>query len=289
YCPERTMEGKALQELKELPQIVAGIDKQSEDKAVEIFSKVTSTVVRVESLEAAELLKLVDNAWRDLIFAFANEVALLSEKYGINGSKLIKAANLGYPRNNIPVPGFAGGACLSKDPYILTESALNKGYEMKFPVLTRTINERFTEHAAEKVKEKLASLNKEVKRAKIFILGIAFKGEPETDDVRGSPTLDLVEYLNEKYGCTEIYGHDFTVPSGKIKRLGIEPCSIEEGFKDADCIIVMTAHRLHYELDIEGLLSLVKKPAVFFDGWGMFNREDIETIEGIIYTGIGIK
>lgn len=285
-CPERTIEGNALWELRELPQIVGGLDEESVEKAVGIFSKVTPTVVRVESLEAAELIKLIDNTYRDLNFAFANEIALFAGKHGIDGFKVIRAANFGYPRNNIPIPGFVGGACLSKDLYILHESALEIGYKVRFPKIAREINERMIPYTAGKIQKEMTLFGKDIEEAKIFILGIAFKGEPQTDDVRGSPAVDLAGFLKEKYGCKKIYGHDFIVPAKEISRAGLSPCSLKEGFKDADCAVLMNSHRLYYDLDLY-LLNLMNKPAIFFDGWHMFSSEDFAGNEGIVYRKLG--
>lgn len=283
YCPERTIEGKALLELRELPQIIGGLDERSVDKAASIFSKITPTIVRMESLEAAELVKLIDNAYRDLNFAFANEIALLAGRFGVDGYKLIKAANYGYPRNNIPIPGFVGGACLSKDPYILIESTLEKGYKCRLPLISRRINEEIIARVANKIKEDLASFGKDTKQAKVFILGIAFKGEPETDDIRDSPAVELAKILEKEYGLSKLYGHDFVVPPEEIKKAGIEPCSLEEGFEGCDCVILMNSHPKYRDLDLN-LLELMNEPGIFFDGWHMFSFEEItQKSKRIIY------
>lgn len=285
YCPERTIEGKALIELKELPQIVGGLDEESVERSVSVFSRITPTTVRVESLEAAEFIKLIDNTYRDLKFALANEIGLLATRYGIDGFKLIKAANYAYPRNDIPIPGFVGGACLSKDPYILYQSALAGGNEVRLPKLARQINEGLITFVAQKIEDELRSLGKNIKQAKIFILGIAFKGEPETDDTRDSPAVDLVSYLKHEYGCRQISGHDFVVGHEEIAKAGMDPASLEEGFKGADCAVLMNSHRLYYDLDM-GLLGLMNKPAIFFDGWHMFSPQEIAKNAGIIYRGL---
>jgi nucleotide sugar dehydrogenase len=127
FCPERTLEGEGLVELRQLPQIIGGLDQESVDRAASFFSWVTDTTVRMPSLEAAEMIKLIDNSFRDVNFAFANEIALIAEGLGLDGAELIRLANLGYARNNIAPPGFVGGVCLSKDPYILAGSAADIG------------------------------------------------------------------------------------------------------------------------------------------------------------------
>ena len=122
-APERTIQGQALRELEELPQVVGGLDAASGEAAAELFSRLTRRVVRVSSLEAAELVKLVNNCHTDLIYGYGNEVALLAERFGLDPLEVIQGANLEYPRPDLAKPGFVGGGCLSKDPYILLSAA----------------------------------------------------------------------------------------------------------------------------------------------------------------------
>lgn len=288
FCPERTIEGKALTELRELPQVIGGLNEASVEKALDIFTKVTSTIIQATSLEAAEMIKLMDNVCRDMYFACANEVALIAEKLGLDGFELIKAANLGYPRNNIAMPGFVGGACLEKDPYILIDSANSYSYDAKLVRLAREVNEYLPLHVAQKLKTRLACLNKDIEKAKVLIAGMAFKGQPETDDIRGSPALTLVDYLRNAHNCKGIYGHDFIALAEEIRAAGVEPCSLEDGFKNADCVIFMNNHSSYYDLDIKHLTDLMNKPAVLIDGWRIFNPEDIRELEGIIYGGVDV-
>ena len=99
FCPERTAEGAALTELKQLPQVIGGIDEESVDRALDIFRKVTPTTIQVSSLEASEMVKLLDNTYRDVNFSYANEVALICDSFNIDAIRLISAANEGYRRS----------------------------------------------------------------------------------------------------------------------------------------------------------------------------------------------
>src|SRR5258706_92801 len=109
FAPERTIQGQALRELEELPQVVGGVDAASRDAAAALFSRVTRRVVPVGSLEAAELVKLVNNCHTDLIYAYGNEVALMAERWGLDPLEVIRAANLDYPRPDLARPGYGGG------------------------------------------------------------------------------------------------------------------------------------------------------------------------------------
>mgnify|MGYP001291177056 CR=1 FL=1 len=122
FAPERTIEGNAIVELQDLPQVVSGYTKKSLQKVSTFFKKVSRKVVKVKNIEGAEMVKLLNNSFRDLSFAFSNQIAMICNQHGLNTNEIINAANKGYPRNQIPLasPGV-GGPCLTKDPYILDE------------------------------------------------------------------------------------------------------------------------------------------------------------------------
>ena len=115
FCPERTVEGQALEELRWLPQIVGGETLDVTVRAGQLFQFLTPTVVRVSSVETAEMVKLVDNSQRDVHFAYSNEVARVCDVIGISAAEVIQAGKRGYPRTNLPMPGPVGGPCLEKD------------------------------------------------------------------------------------------------------------------------------------------------------------------------------
>lgn len=281
FAPERTVEGKALEELRGLPQIVGGYNQISLDITANFFSHLNHTIVRVSSLEAAEMVKLINNSFRDISFGFANEFTLICDKLGLNAVDIINAANEGYPRNPIPVPSpGVGGVCLKKDPYIYISSAGHFGIEADMPRVARKVNEYMPQF----VFNKIGSFIKSHKRdeIKIFIIGFAFKGEPETSDMRNSPTVDILNLIlaNKNFN---VYGYDPIVLKGEIEKLGIIGCSLREGFKNADCVLIMNNHRSYRDMDILGLIELMNKPALLFDGWQIFPQEEIERVEGIIY------
>jgi len=287
-CPERTVEGQALTELRQLPQVIGGLDQESVDRAVQLFSHVTATTVRVASLEAAEMTKLIDNAYRDINFAFANEIALVAEVLGLDGCELIRAANLGYPRNNIPAPGLVGGTCLTKDPHILIESAAAAGRQVRLAPVARSINASLPIYLGDKLKHWLSSAGKRLEECKILIAGIAFKGQPDTDDVRDSPAAALASHLCNSDGRPALYGHDFVVPPAEMRKINVEPCSLEEGFRGADAVVFTNNHPAYYQLDIDHLASLMNKPAIIADAWHIFDPNDVRSLDGVIYGGLGV-
>ena len=146
FCPERTIEGKAIPEMRSLPQVVGGLDEESAERAESIFRLITPKLVRVSSLEAAEMIKLINNTYRDLTFAFANEVALIAERMGLSAPEMIHAANVDYPRSNVAQPGFVGGPCLEKDALILIDSLRKIDFKPKVIEEARKINQALPDH-----------------------------------------------------------------------------------------------------------------------------------------------
>ena len=155
FAPERTIEGKAIIELEENSQIIGGFDQESVDITSSLFRKITHTIVAVSNIEAAEMVKILDNTYRDIRFAYSNEIAIICEKLGLNAIELINAANVHYPRNNIPVPSpGVGGACLSKDPHILTYFSRISGYNPKLIEEGRNVNEKIPSLIVDRISER---------------------------------------------------------------------------------------------------------------------------------------
>ena len=115
-CPERTLEGRALQELRELPQIIGAEDPSASDRAAAVFQRLTNSIVKVSSPEAAEIVKLVDNTFRDAQFAFANEVARLCDAFGVKAHEVISSGKLGYSRTNVALPGLGRRPVFGEGP-----------------------------------------------------------------------------------------------------------------------------------------------------------------------------
>ncbi|MCT7660876.1 nucleotide sugar dehydrogenase [Mycobacterium deserti] len=212
-CPERTLEGKALQELRELPQIIGADDQAVADRAAALFRRLTNSIVQVSGVETAEIIKLVSNTFRDVQFAFANEVARLCDAFGVSAHEVIASGKLGYNRTNIPMPGLVGGPCLEKDPHILMESARTRGVHLEMTAAGRLVNERQPE-------ETVRFISSEIDRRglakdgplKINLVGMAFKGLPETSDLRGSMSVKVLDALKKAHPDAEIGVYDPVTP-----------------------------------------------------------------------------
>ncbi len=288
FCPERTAEGRALAELRQLPQIVGGLDEKSTELASRLFNEYTPTVVRTESIEAAELCKLIDNCYRDVRFAFANQIAEIAERVGVNIHNIINAVNLNYARNSIPKPSpGVAGPCLIKDPYILSTVYEKYGMEAHLMMAARHINENGAVSPADKVNHQLESMGKTLEGARVFVIGFAFKGEPETSDLRDSTTLIFLEHL--KTYTDNIIGYDPVAFHEEMAELEIELTDdVEKGFKGADAVFVLNNHPSYKKWTLEKYLPLMNKQSVFFDGWHMFGNRHFSVDSKVKYMSVGV-
>ncbi len=283
FAPERTIEGRALEELRVLPQVIGGINHASSDLVASIFNVLSHSTVIVESLEAAEMVKLVNNTYRDVSFGFANEVSLVAHAWGIDAKEVIDAANYGYERSRVPSPSpGVGGYCLEKDPYIFIESARKRGYELRMPADARAVSALMIARVAATITDFLQD-TKKGKNAKIAILGFAFKGRPVTSDMRGSTTLGVLEHIRAA-GFKNISGFDPAVRPEDIKATGVKLTrSAVDAFRTADAVLVMTDHPDFQALPVRDLLATTKKPSLLFDTWSLYHSDEVKKVKEVTY------
>jgi UDP-N-acetyl-D-mannosaminuronic acid dehydrogenase len=262
FCPERTVEGNALLELVELPQIIGGFSKNCAEQATAFFAKFSKMTVLVENLETAEMAKLMSNSYRDTMFGFSNEMAIIASQFDIDINQLISTSNLGYYRNNIakPSPGV-GGPCLSKDSYLLLNSLINlpKNSVIKS---ARTINEKMPKFVVDQILKHINA--NEV----VLICGVAFKGDPPTNDFRGSPALDIIAMLSKK-GC-EVYVLDAEIDQESLKKLNLTIFTADSAKKIAG-ILILNNHRANVDLCLSAL-KYHSDTLVLFDPWKIATR-----------------
>ena len=285
FCPERTVEGKAIAEMRTLPQIVGGLDGQSVERAERLFRAITPKIVRVSSLEAAEMIKLINNTYRDLTFAFANEVALIAERMGLSAGEMIHAANVEYPRSNVARPGFVGGPCLEKDALILIDSLHQIDFRPRVIEEARRINQALPEHVADRILEEIRRSHPGGGPTRVLVSGFAFKGRPATEDVRGSAAIPLMARLQA--AGVEVWGHDFVTPEKVIAELGARACTLEEGFEGADGVIIMNNHAAYAGAGIVELARRLRPPAFLFDSWSLFEAGHFASVPGLRYAALG--
>ena len=286
FCPERTLEGNALEELGRLPQIVGGRDMQSGMRAGQIFQFLTPTVVRVDDLETAEMIKLVDNTQRDVLFAFSNEIAHLCEALGVSAAAVIHAGKLGYPRTNLALPGPVGGPCLEKDPHILTEAAREAQVEPRLTVAARHTNEELPARCVAQMARVFETAHRKVQR--VALLGLAFKGRPATNDLRGTMARPILQALNLHFPAAQCVGYDALVAAEEVEKLGLEWVSTLEGaFRDADLVVVANNHPVFASMPLVELAGAMKGHGLVYDFWNHHDPADLELPGGVRYMTLG--
>jgi UDP-N-acetyl-D-mannosaminuronic acid dehydrogenase len=270
-CPERIAEGRAMEELASLPEIVGGVDARSAEAAAALFRVLGSgKEIHVTDPTSAELAKLFTNVYRYVNFALANEFALLSEYYGRDAHRIIGMLNEGYPRANVPLPGPAGGPCLSKDGYFLVE-------ELSLPdfvLLAWKLNDSAPAYIVRRLVRRLARHGVELKGTPVAVLGRTFKRD--SDDERQSPALRIIELL-ERDGA-EVRAHDPFVAGP----------TLEDALSDAQALVLATNHSAYDELDPRDIADLMSEPRVAVDCWGVLDRAAFERVGMTVATfGVG--
>lgn len=201
FCPERVAEGKAIEEIRDLPQIISGFDPLSLKKARQLFGHVAKDLVELTP-EEAELAKLFTNSWRYIQFAVANQFFTIAHQSGLDFYRILSAIKFKYPRaKDFPAAGFAAGPCLLKDTMQIASFSNNSFFLGHSAML---VNEGLPNYIVAKLKEK-----NDLARKTIGIIGMAFKAE--SDDKRTSLAYKLRRMLEieaKKVLCTDVYIKD---------------------------------------------------------------------------------
>lgn len=289
FCPERTVEGRALQELRSLPQIVGGLTRRACARAAALFSHLTPTVVQVSSVEAAEMIKLVSNSYRDLTFAFANELASLCEAGGVSALEVINAGKLSYPRTDLPMPGPSGGPCLEKDPHILIESLARFGVRPHLVAAAREINERQPDDTVRRMRALMDATPGFPDRPIVALMGVAFKGRPETDDLRGTMALPIFRALQASFPGAMFRCYDKVVrPEAMRAAFDAEVAqSVDEAMRGAHLAVIANNHSCFESLPLAELAATMARPAIIYDYWNNYDARDIAMPDGVRYVALG--
>lgn len=292
FCPERLAEGSALLQLRTIPMVVGGCDKCSVAAASEFWSSVLGIeVLPFSNPEVAELVKLADNWWIDANIAVANELAQLCGSLHVDVLDVIAGANSlpkGGSHVNLLLPSVGvGGSCLTKDPWILWNTARGHGVRLRMAETARSVNDSMPKYTHDLIQQGLAALGKVPGRAKVAVLGLAFKNN--TNDLRQTPVRPVVEALRRSCRCVTIYdplvvGHAAEAEFGMQQSV-----SVEDAVQDADCVAVLAAHDTFRELDFADLAGQVSMPCLIIDGRAYYSSEKIGQMRGLgfAYRGIG--
>jgi UDP-N-acetyl-D-mannosaminuronic acid dehydrogenase len=230
FCPERILEGHALKELKELPQIIGASSEKGATLSSDLFAKLGVKTI-VVSPEEAELAKLFTNVWRYIKFAAANQFWLMSNEAGLDFSRIREAITFDYPRaSDLPNAGFSAGPCLFKDTMQLAAFS-NNNFALGHSAML--VNEGLPLYVVSKLEEKY-----ELKNLTVGVLGAAFKGE--SDDIRSSLSYKLkkiLEFKSKKVLLTDPY-------------VSVDPnlVSLDKAINDSDILIIAAPHNVYKNL-----------------------------------------
>lgn len=281
-CPERTLEGNAMKELRELPQIVGADSEHTRLRAATIFQKLTSSVIQVQGPEAAEAIKLIDNTYRDVQFAFSNEVARLCDAFNLNAFEIISAGKLGYSRTNVPLPGPVGGPCLEKDPHILLQSAETRDIDLEITRASRLVNERLPSETAKIIRRELLTRGIEG-NLQITILGMAFKGVPETDDLRGSMSIKILDELRLLFPRANFAIFDPVIDAIVLKKqfpTDHVSDNVHDAVRNSALVIIANNHPKFKSISPSLIIPLMHPSGIIYDYWNHHSNSIDNTFSG---------
>jgi len=226
HCPERVLPGNILREIIENDRIIGGMTPESAQKAKELYSSFVSGRIFLTDATTAELIKVMENTYRDVNIALANELANVCEELKVDVWEVIELANK-HPRVNLLRPGpGVGGHCLSVDPWFVVQKVPQIANLIR---LSREINDSQPRFVVSIIEEMI----KGILNPKVTVLGVAYKAN--VDDTRESPAIAIIRSLKAK-GC------QVGIVDPHVKNFGYELSGLEEAFKDSDCAVLVTDH-----------------------------------------------
>ena len=250
HCPERVLPGKVVRELVENDRIIGGVTTECAEQARELYKIFVKGDCLVTDCRTAELSKLVENSFRDVNIAFANELSLISDKLEINVWELIRLSNR-HPRVNILQPGpGVGGHCIAVDPWFIVDSAPDQS---RLIHTARLVNDGKPSFILEKIRQAVEQTEKEISNLTIACLGLAFK--PDIDDLRESPALDIahkVELMG--VGKLLLVEPNITVIPEGFDDSTTKLVTVDEAIRSSEVVVLLVNHLQFKETNL-GLLS----------------------------------
>lgn len=241
HCPERVLPGNILKELVENDRVIGGINPESAEKAKDLYKSFVSGRFYLTDAATAELVKIVENTYRDVNIALANELSRICMELGINVWETIELANK-HPRVNVLWPGpGVGGHCIAVDPWFVVEKAPGIA---KLIRLSRETNDRQPRVVIGMIKE----MTQGIADPKVTVLGVAYKGN--VDDTRGSPAINIIAELKER-------GYKIGIYDPHVRNFKYELSGLEDAFKGSDCAVLLVDHNKFKYLSPEAIGQLM--------------------------------
>lgn len=240
HCPERVLPGKILRELVDNDRIIGGLDPVAAEKTREFYARFVAGEIKITDARTAELVKLVENSFRDVNIAFANELSLICDELSINVWNLIDLANC-HPRVNILQPGpGVGGHCIAVDPWFIIDAAPETARLIRS---AREVNSSKPEAVIKKVREEASAMENPI----IACFGLAFK--PDVDDLRESPAALICEKLSKELTVLAVEPHIDVLPLSLEGKASL--VDAEEAIKKADICVMLVKHKVFARIGSE--------------------------------------
>lgn len=271
YSPERVNPGDKVHKFENITKIVSGMDEETLENVAELYNSVLKNGIhKATSIKVAEAAKVIENSQRDVNIAFANEIAMMCHKLGIETNDVLDAASTKWNFLNFR-PGLVGGHCIGVDPYYLITKLKDMGYESILLSNARKVNEEISSFIAQSLVERLKAKGIKPEDAKVRILGITFK--ENVNDIRNSKVIDIVKEL-QKVGL-EVLVDD---PNADLNLVEQEyKVKFEKNSKEkVDALIVAVAHNEYKNMSIQNIKDKLNETSILFDIKGLFNKNEIE-------------
>ena len=283
-CPDRSITGDTFREIHRLPQIVGGATRGAHTRAAALFARLGVEIVAVDDVETAEAVKLIGNVQRDVLFALSNEIAIVCDGSGLDAHHVIESSRRGYPRHVLPPPGPVGGPCLSKDAFLYAEGLKPRGIRPTLALEAREVNASVATHSAAFISRHAAALKAPV----VAVLGIAFKGRPETAIVEASLAGKLRAELGVLLPHAIFRGWDPVARSGAVAALGFSPCDTAmAAAAGANVVVLANDHPAVSALPLAVLAGTLGCPALIYDLWGSGRGAGWTPPDGVLFHAFG--
>lgn len=246
HCPERAIPGNTLHEMVYNDRVIGGVNEKSTQFTADLYSSFVKGNLHLTTSTTAEMIKLMENTFRDVNIALANEFAQIADDYGIDVWKAIEIANK-HPRVNILKPGpGVGGHCIAIDPWFLTENANNSSLIM----MSRQINDSMPQYVLKMVKEMLAG----IENPTITVFGVAYKGD--IADTRATPAKKFIKLAEKE-------GYKVKIYDPFVKEWSYPILGLEEAVEGSDCIVLLTDHSEFREMNPREFCGKMKNLKIF--------------------------
>jgi UDP-N-acetyl-D-mannosaminuronic acid dehydrogenase len=270
YCPERVLPGQILFELVNNNRIIGGVNRKSAEKIKYLYQTFVKGEICLTDTNTAEMCKIVENTYRDVNIAFANELSKISENIGVDVWEVIKLCNK-HPRVNIHQPGpGVGGHCLAVDPWFIVEKSPNLARIIKLALETNDSMPQFVFNKIENILKNIKGVKK------VTILGITYKAN--IDDIRESPIINLISLL-------EKHNYKISVVDPYVKEFRYKLENVTDAAEGSDLLVLAVNHKDFEELDFEALAKKMRNQ-IILDTRNYFNKNIVEN-KGFKYYLLG--